>query len=192
MLGVVPGLVLAAPRDEATLREELREAVAHSAGPSVVRFPTGSLPPALPAVERIGSGIGALDVLSTSDRKDVLLVAVGAFGHLGVEAARRVREEGYGVTVVDPRWLQPVPKRLIELAAGHRLVVSVEDGVRAGGFGTALAQALSDAETPIPVRGLGIPEGWHPHGHRDQILADLGLTSDHVAERVTEYVSKLG
>jgi 1-deoxy-D-xylulose-5-phosphate synthase len=192
MLGVVPGLVLAAPRDEATLREELREAVAHSAGPSVVRFPTGSLPPPLPAVERIGSGIGALDVLSTGDRKDVLLVAVGAFGHLGVEAARRVREEGYGVTVVDPRWLQPVPKRLIELAAGHRLVVSVEDGVRAGGFGTALAQALSDAETPIPVRGLGIPEGWHPHGHRDQILADLGLTSDHVAERVTEFVSKLG
>jgi 1-deoxy-D-xylulose-5-phosphate synthase len=191
LLGVVPGLVLAAPRDEATLREELREAVGYPEGPSVVRFPTGSLPSSLPALERIGSGIGAVDVLSVGERQDVLLVAVGAFGHLGVEVAQQVRERGYGVTVVDPRWLRPVPKRLVELAASHRVVVSVEDGVRAGGFGTALAQALTDAGTAVPVRDLGVATGWHPHGSRNQLLADLGLTAGDVADRVTGFVSGL-
>jgi 1-deoxy-D-xylulose-5-phosphate synthase len=191
LLGVVPGLVLAAPRDETTLREELREAVGYSEGPSVVRFPTGSLPSSLPALERIGSGIGAVDVLSVGERQDVLLVAVGAFGHLGIEVAQQVREQGYGVTVVDPRWLRPVPERLVELAGSHRVVVSVEDGVRAGGFGTALAQAIADAGTAVPVRDLGVVTGWHPYGSRNQLLADLGLTVGDVADRVTEFVSGL-
>src|SRR5690606_11052803 len=120
VLGAVPGLRIAAPRDAATLREELREAVAVDDGPTVVRFPTGSVPPDLPALRRIG----VVDVLAESARKDVLLVAIGAFGHLGVEVAERVAEQGYGVTVVDPRWVRPIPAELVMLAAEHRLVVT--------------------------------------------------------------------
>ncbi|MGH3712590.1 MAG: 1-deoxy-D-xylulose-5-phosphate synthase [Micromonosporaceae bacterium] len=191
VFGVVPGLRIAAPRDAATLREELREAVAVSDGPTLVRFPTGSVPADLPALERLGKGLDAVDVLHRAERRDVLLVAVGAFGHLGMEAAGRVAEQGYGVTVVDPRWVRPVQPHLVDLAGDYRLVVTVEDGIRTGGFGTALAQALRDADVPTPVRDLGVAPGFHPHGTRTELLADLGLTAQDVAREITEWVSRL-
>ncbi|MEV0394080.1 1-deoxy-D-xylulose-5-phosphate synthase [Polymorphospora rubra] len=187
VFGVVPGLRIAAPRDAATLREELREAVAVDDGPTILRFPTGSVAADLPAVRRVGP----VDVLTEAERKDVLLVAVGAFGQLGVQVAARVAEQGYGVTVVDPRWVRPVPAELVTLAAGHRLVVTVEDGVRNGGVGDALAKELRDADVRVPLRDLGVPAEWHPHGTRAQILGDLGLTAQDVARQVTGWVSRL-
>ncbi|RUL91785.1 1-deoxy-D-xylulose-5-phosphate synthase [Verrucosispora sp. FIM060022] len=187
VFGVVPGLRMAAPRDAATLREELREAVAVDDGPTVVRYPTGAVAADLPAVRRVGT----VDVLTELERADVLLVAVGSFGQLGMEVATRLAEQGYGVTVVDPRWVRPVPAELVELAAGHRLVVTVEDGVRIGGVGDALAQAMRDADVQVPLRDLGVPADWHPHGSRAQILADLGLTAQDVARDVTGWISRL-
>lgn len=187
IFGVVPGLRLAAPRDAATLREELREAVAVDDGPTIVRFPTGSVAADLPALRRVGP----VDVLAESARADVLLVAVGSFAGLGMEVAARVGEQGYGVTVVDPRWVRPVPAELVELAAGHRLVVIVEDGVRAGGVGDAIAQAMRDADVEVPVKDLGVPVDWHPYGTRAQILTDLGLTAQDVARDVTGWISRL-
>jgi 1-deoxy-D-xylulose-5-phosphate synthase len=124
-------------------------------------------------------------------RRDVLLVAVGAFGTLAVQAAQRVAEQGYGVTVVDPRWVRPVPIELVGLAAQHRLVVTVEDGVRAGGVGDALAKTLRDAEVDVPLRDIGVAVDWHPHGTRGELLADLGLTAQDVARDVTGWVSQL-
>jgi 1-deoxy-D-xylulose-5-phosphate synthase len=187
VFGVVPGLRIAAPRDAATLREELREAVAIEDGPTIVRFPTGTVAADLPAVDRVGG----VDVLSVAERRDVLLVAVGAFGHLGVEVAGRLAEQGYGVTVVDPRWVRPVPVELVRLARQHRLVVTVEDGVRTGGVGDAIAKELRDAEVWVPLRDIGIPRDWHPHGSRPEILGALGLTAQDVARQVTEWVSSL-
>ncbi|MEH1014912.1 1-deoxy-D-xylulose-5-phosphate synthase [Micromonospora sp. CPCC 206060] len=187
VFGVVPGLRLAAPRDAATLREELREAIAVDDGPTILRFPTGSVAADLPAVRRVGT----VDVLAESARHDVLLVAVGSFAGLGVEVATRVAEQGYGVTVVDPRWVRPVAAELVELAAAHRLVVTVEDGVRVGGVGSALAQAMRDADIRVPLRDLGVPADWHPHGTRAQILGDLGLTAQDVARDVTGWISQL-
>jgi 1-deoxy-D-xylulose-5-phosphate synthase len=187
VFGVVPGLRIAAPRDAATLREELREAVAVDDGPTIVRFPSGSVPADLPAIRREGG----VDVLAESPRTDVLLVAVGAFGHLGVEVASRLGEHGYGVTVVDPRWVRPVPDELVALAGRHRLVVTVEDGVRTGGVGDAVAKALREADVRVPLRDVGVPQDWHAHGSRAQILADLGLTAQDVARDVTGWISLL-
>ncbi|PRY24658.1 1-deoxy-D-xylulose-5-phosphate synthase [Pseudosporangium ferrugineum] len=187
VFGVVPGLRIAAPRDAATLREELREAVAVDDGPTIVRFPTGSVAADLPAVRRAGP----VDVLREGERKDVLLVAVGAFAKLGMEVAERIAGQGYGVTVVDPRWVRPVPIELAGLAGTHRLVVTLEDGVRAGGVGEAVASTLRDAGVDVPLRSLGVPPGFHPHGSRAEILAALGLTAQDVARDVTEWVSRL-
>ncbi|MEV4637074.1 1-deoxy-D-xylulose-5-phosphate synthase [Actinoplanes sp. NPDC049548] len=187
VFGVVPGLRIAAPRDAATLREELREAVAVDDGPTIVRFPTGSVAADLPALRRVGP----VDVLREGERKDVLLVAVGAFAKLGMEVAERIAEHGYGVTVVDPRWVRPVPIELVGLAGGHRLVVTLEDGVRAGGVGEAVASTLRDAGVDVPLRDLGVPVGFHPHGSRAEILASLGLTAQDIARDVTEWVSQL-
>jgi 1-deoxy-D-xylulose-5-phosphate synthase len=180
--GVIPGLRIAAPRDAPTLRAELREAVDVADGPTIVRFPTGAVPADLPAIDRSGP----LDILYRDATRDVLLVAVGAFGHLAVEAAGRVAGQGYGVTVVDPRWVRPIPAELVALARGYRLVVCVEDGIRTGGVGEALGQALRDAGLPVPLTALGVPAGWHPHGSRAEILADLGLTAQDVARTVVE------
>ncbi|MDY7086705.1 MAG: 1-deoxy-D-xylulose-5-phosphate synthase [Actinomycetota bacterium] len=187
VFGVVPGLRIAAPRDEATLREELREALAVDDGPTIVRFPTGAVPAPLPALRRVGQ----IDLLREDERKDVLVVAVGSFAGLGLEVADRLAEQGFGVTVADPRWVRPVPIELTGLAAQHRLVVTVEDGVRAGGVGDAVAGALRDAGVEVPLRDFGVPAGFHPHGTRGELLADLGLTSQDIARDVTEWVAKL-
>jgi 1-deoxy-D-xylulose-5-phosphate synthase len=186
VFGVVPGLRIAAPRDATTLREELREAVAVDDGPTVLRFPTGAVPADLPAVRRVGQ----VDVLREGGRRDVLLVTVGAFAKLGLEVADRLAEQGFGVTVADPRWVRPVPIELTGLAGQHRLVVTLEDGVRAGGVGDAVASALRDAGVDVPLRDFGIPAGFHPHGSRAEILNGLGLTAQDIAREVTECVSR--
>jgi 1-deoxy-D-xylulose-5-phosphate synthase len=192
ILSVVPGLYLAAPRDETTLREALREAVDICDGPSVVRFPKGSLPPEIPALERRGH----LDVLRRGApdgqaANTVLLVAVGSLVPMCLAAAERVADHGIEVTVVDPRWVLPVAPELVELAAGHRLVVTVEDGGRAGGVGATLTQALQDRDADVPVRSLGLPQRFFEHGSRGQVLADAGLTEQDVARRITEWTAGL-
>ncbi len=187
ILSVVPGLRLAAPRDEATLREALRESMAVTDGPTVVRFPKGSLPPDIPSLERRGP----VDVLRRGERRDVLLVAVGAMVPMCLAVAERAADHGVDVTVVDPRWVLPVSDELTALAAGYRLVVTVEDGGRAGGVGTTLTQALQDRQCDVPVRTLGLPQQFFDHGSRGQVLADAGLTEQDVARRVVEWAAVL-
>ncbi len=185
ILGVVPGLRVAAPRDAETLRASLREAVSISDGPTVVRFPTGSVPAALPALRHVGG----VDVLAEAPQKDVLFVCVGAFSHVAVQVAAELGRRGYGVTVVDPRWVRPVPIELVGLASEHKLVVTIEDGVRSGGIGDAVAKLLRDNELDVPLRDLGVPVQWIEHGTRAEILTELGLTAPEITEQVTKWVS---
>ncbi|WP_369134198.1 1-deoxy-D-xylulose-5-phosphate synthase [Modestobacter sp. I12A-02662] len=185
--GVVPGLRLAAPRDEGTLREALRESVEVTDGPTVVRFPKGALPPEAPAVERRGP----VDVLRRAQAQEVLLVAVGALVPMCLAAAERAADHGIEVTVVDPRWVLPVSAELVGLAREHKLVVTVEDSGRAGGVGTTLTQALQDADCDVPVRSLGLPQRFFEHGSRGQVLADAGLTEQDVARRIVEWAARV-
>jgi 1-deoxy-D-xylulose-5-phosphate synthase len=106
-------------------------------------------------------------------------------------AAERAADHGIEVTVVDPRWVLPVSDALLDLAAGHRLVVTVEDGGRAGGVGTTLTQALQDRQVDVPVRAMGLPQRFFDHGSRGQVLADAGLTEQDVARRITEWTAVL-
>jgi 1-deoxy-D-xylulose-5-phosphate synthase len=187
ILSVVPGIRVAAPRDESTLREALRESVAVTDGPTVVRFPKGAPPVDIPALERRGP----VDVLRHDERRDVLLVAVGSMVPMCLAAAERAADHGIGVTVVDPRWVLPVAPQLLDVAAGYRLVVTVEDGGRAGGVGTTLTQALQDRGVDVPVRSMGLPQQFFDHGSRSQVLAEAGLTEQDVARRIAEWTSRL-
>jgi 1-deoxy-D-xylulose-5-phosphate synthase len=135
--------------------------------------------------------VGGVDVLAESERKDILLVTIGAFAHLGVQVAAELAKRGYGVTVVDPRWVRPAPIELVGLAAEHKLVVTVEDGVRSGGIGDAVAKLLRDNDLDRPLRDLGVPVQWIEHGSRAEILAELGLTAPEVTEKVTGWISAL-
>jgi 1-deoxy-D-xylulose-5-phosphate synthase len=188
ILGVVPGIRVAAPRDAPTLAAELREAVAVKDGPTVLRFPKAAVGAEVPAIDRVGS-VDVLHRPGPGDHDDVLLVTVGAFAELGLATASRLAAQGIGVTVVDPRWVFPVPGELVELAAGHRLVVTVEDSGRHGGFGWALAAALRDADLDVPMRDLGIPNEFHAQGTRSEVFVRLGLTAQDVARRITEWAA---
>jgi len=187
LLQVVPGMRVAAPRDAASLRAELREALAVADGPTAVRFPKGPVGADIDAAERIGP----LDVLRRKAADAVLLVAVGATAALALDVAERVAAQGIGVTVVDPRWVAPVAPELVALAAGYRLVVTVEDGGRHGGVGSALSQALRDADVDVPTRDIGIPQRFLDHGSRAQVQAGIGLTAQEVARAVVEQVARL-
>jgi 1-deoxy-D-xylulose-5-phosphate synthase len=120
--------------------------------------------------------------------KDVLLVAVGAFGAMAVEAARLLAAQGIGVTVVDPRWALPVPAEIDTLAAEHRLVVTVEDGGRSGGVGAAVADRLSG--TGVGVHVLALPQRFLEPASRGELLAELGLTGQAVARGITELIAR--
>jgi 1-deoxy-D-xylulose-5-phosphate synthase len=189
MLQVVPGLRIAAPRDAEQLRAQLREAVDVDDAPTVVRYSKGVVGPAVPAVGKVGG----MDVLRKADvpAPDVLLVSVGALAPMCLEIADLLDKQGISTTVVDPRWVKPVDEALAPLAEGHRVVVTVEDNSRAGGVGSAIAQALRDAGVDVPLRDFGVPPRFLDHASRKEVLAEIGLTAPDIARQVTGLVSKL-
>ncbi len=185
MLQIVPDIRIAVPRDEERLREVLREAVAVDDAPTVIRYPKGSVSPELPALERLTDGV---DVLVRGDAEDVLIVGIGPMAHLAVEVAERLRAQGIGATVVDPRWAVPVQPSIVELAASHRLVITIEDGIRVGGVGTRVRQVLREAGVDTAVDELGLPDEFIDHATREQILDDAGLTASKIAQDVVAQV----
>jgi 1-deoxy-D-xylulose-5-phosphate synthase len=190
LLGMVPGLRLAAPRDETTLRELLREAVDVTDGPTVLRYPKTPLGADVPAVRRIGS----FDVLDEPDAEaevDVLAVAVGSMAADVLDAAAAVKRAGYTVRVVAPRWVSPVDAALVGLAAQAGLVVTVEDGVAAGGIGARISQILRDAGHDGPTREIGIPVRFLEHGSVADVRAAVGLTVQDIGRRIVEWSAKL-
>ena len=186
VLGVVPGIRIAAPRDERTLRAELREALAVDDGPTVVRFPKTPLGPDLLPVRQVG-GVDVLAEPSADEPVDVLVVSVGATAADVLQACQSVRQAGYTVRVVDPRWVTPVDPALPALAAGAALVVTVEDGSVTGGVGTRIAQALTAAGIDVPVRQLGFPTEFPQHGSVADVRAWAGLTIQDIGRRIVEW-----
>ena len=195
MLGIVPGIRVAAPRDAARLREELGEALDVSDGPTAIRFPKGDVGEDIPAVERRGSSVAGIDVLAVPAdglNHDVLLVAVGAFASMALSVAKRLHNQGIGVTVIDPRWVLPVSDGVRELAVQHKLLVTLEDNGVNGGVGSAVSAALRRAEIDVPCRDIGLPQEFYEHASRGEVLADLGLTDQDVARRITGWAAAMG
>lgn len=185
LLQMVPGLRLSAPRDSTRLREELREAVSVDDAPTVVRYSKGSVNDEIDAVHRLDDGV---DVLHASDSaegphgNDVLIVSVGAMGELSLDLARRLQDQGITATVVDPRWVLPVPDSVVSLAARHRIVVCIEDGVKAGGVGSRIRQVMREAGVDTALNEVGLPVEFLAHGSRSQVLERVGLTASRIAQ----------
>jgi len=191
MLGIVPGMRVAAPRDGARLREELGEALDINDGPTALRFPKGDVGEDIPAVER-RDGVDVLAVPAEGLSHDVLLVAVGPFASMALAVAERLRNQGIGVTVVDPRWVLPVQQAIGDMAKSHKLVVTVEDNGVAGGVGTAVSAALRRAEIDVPCRDVGLPQEFFAQASRGEVLAEVGLTDRNIARQITGWVAALG
>jgi 1-deoxy-D-xylulose-5-phosphate synthase len=189
ILQVVPGLKVAAPRDGSRVAELLNEAVEVGDGPTVVRYPKGSVGPEAEAVGKLG-GMDVLAIPEPGGSEDVLLLGAGPMAVTCVEVANRLKDHGIGVTVVDPRWVKPVDEAVIAAARQHRLVAVVEDNGRSGGFGDAVARLLRDHDVDVPVKTFGLPQEFLAHGSRDEILEATGLTPQHLARQLTEAVAR--
>ncbi|MET3811106.1 1-deoxy-D-xylulose-5-phosphate synthase [Arthrobacter sp. UYEF3] len=189
MVQIVPGLHLAAPRDASRLREELREAVAVDDAPTIIRYSKGTVGAEVEAVERLSDGV---DVLARrpagSSDNDVLIVSVGAMSELALDVSNRLGAQGISSTVVDPRWVLPVPNSVIALASHHRLVICIEDGVRAGGVGSRIRQEMRAAGVDTALNEVGLPVEFLGHGSRSQVLERVGLTAQQITHDVVAQV----
>jgi 1-deoxy-D-xylulose-5-phosphate synthase len=185
MLQIVPGIRIASPRDEIRLREQLAEAVAISDAPTVIRFSKGTVASELPAIRRLEDGV---DVLHESSAKDVLILTVGAMAETGIQVAKMLSDQGIGSTVVDPRWVIPVPKSIVKMAADHRLVVTIEDGIRVGGIGTRVRQDLRAAQIDTALNEIGLPDEFLEHASRNEILERVGLTAQSISREIVAQV----
>ena len=182
---VVPNIRIAAPRDANLLRELLGEAVAIEDGPTLVRFGKGSVDENITALRRLEDGV---DVLLESASKDVLLVGVGSMAKIALQVSNLLSAQGIGSTVIDPRWVVPVAKSVVEMAAKHRLVVTIEDGIRVGGIGTRIRQAMRAAQVDTALNEIGLPDEFLEHATREQILDRVGLSPQAIAHDIVAQV----
>ncbi|MFD9943691.1 1-deoxy-D-xylulose-5-phosphate synthase [Nonomuraea sp. NPDC059023] len=190
IMQVVPGLRIAVPRDGERIVELLREAVATTDGPTVLRYPKGALAETIDPVGRLGE----MDLLrvADSDEPDVLLVGVGPMAHICMDAAKLLDAQGITATVVDPRWVKPLDEALVVAAGAHKLVAVVEDNGKVGGVGDAVSRLLREADVDVPVRSYGIPQRFLDHAKRAKILGQIGLTGQDLAREITEAIAKRG
>ena len=190
MCSIIPGLRLAAPRDEETLRARLREALDVDDAPTVIRYRKGALPEPMPALRSVGGVDILFDEAVDGSSARVLIVGTGACAPDAIEAARRLSAGGVSVTVADPQWMIPVCPGLAALARDYDCVVSVEDGIVQGGFGWSLRDAV--AEAGVPVRCLGVPQLFPEHGDRSEMIAQFGFDADGIERAVRELVERVG
>ena len=128
-------------------------------------------------------------MLLQQGKKDVLLVAIGAFAPLALHVAEKLVASGIGVTVVDPRWVIPVPQSVVEKSRDHRIVVSIEDGIRVGGIGTRIRQDLRAAGIDTAVDELGLPDEFLEHDSRENILRRVALEEEAIATKIRAQIS---
>ena len=187
LTGIVPTMHVAAPRDGARLKELLREAVSINDAPSMVRFPKGAVQEDIPAFERRDG----IDVLYRGESADVLMISVGAMAAIAVEAASSAYREGVGVTVIDPRWVKPLPESLVRMAERYKSVVVLEDGIRHAGIGSSISEMFRDAGVLIPLHSIGVPLEFIEHSKRGEIMSDIGITAQNISRSVVEWSSVL-
>ena len=180
--GLVPGLRLTAPRDPEELGRAFREAVDVHDGPTVIRFSKQNPPAPLPAVRAVGS----VDVLAEASAEPVelLIVGLGEMATTGMAVAEKLTAQGHTVRVVDPRWCVPVPDDLVDLARSAGAVAVLEDNVVVGGVGSQVTAAIREAGLSVPVHLHGIPKRFLPHASRGEVLEEIGLTPDAIADQL--------
>ncbi|MGI8429444.1 MAG: 1-deoxy-D-xylulose-5-phosphate synthase [Solirubrobacteraceae bacterium] len=188
-LRCLPNIVLMAPRDEAMLVNMLRTALRYDEGPVALRYPRGEAVgvglPERPVEIPIGSG----EILREGDR--VALLGYGAGVEKALAAADILAERGISVTVADARFAKPIDAGLAaQLAAEHELLVTVEEGVLAGGFGSAVWERLSDTGVTPSILRVGLPDRYVTHGAPALLHEEVGFTGERIAERIEAAVAE--
>lgn len=185
----MPNMCVMAPKDEEELRHMLATAIAIE-GPAAVRYPRGA-----------GLGVPLTDSLETlpvgkaevlQEEGDIAFLAVGTMVEKAKEAAAILKEEGIEAAVVNMRFIKPLDTELLgEMARTKKLLITAEENVLAGGFGSAVAEYLADHGIEVPLLRFGIPDRFIEQGTRRELLSLCGLQPDEMAERIRERLSQL-
>ncbi|HYA00791.1 MAG TPA: 1-deoxy-D-xylulose-5-phosphate synthase [Candidatus Binatia bacterium] len=181
-LRCIPSMVIAAPSTPDEMRRLLATGLAHD-GPFALRYPRG------PAPSKADAPLLPLPIGEASVRRegtDVAILAVGKMVGSALEAARRLDATGISATVVDARFVKPLDPRIADIAARHEAVVTVEDGTRVGGFGSAVAELLGDNGVPARLCRLGVPDRFVEHGAQALLLSEMGLDPGGIARAASE------
>jgi 1-deoxy-D-xylulose-5-phosphate synthase len=185
-LRCIPNMVVMAPKDEAELQRMLVTGVNYTDGPIAMRYPRGNgygVPLMEEGWEELPIGKG--EILRNGD--DILLIGYGSMVYPAMQTAEILSEHGIEATVVNARFVKPLDTELIlPLAQGIGKVVTLEEGCLMGGFGSAVAEALSDHNVLVPVKRFGVPDKLVDHAKPDESKVDLGLTPSQMAEQVRE------
>jgi 1-deoxy-D-xylulose-5-phosphate synthase len=190
-LRCLPNMVLMAPRDEAMLVHMLHTALRYDDGPVGLRYPRGAgVGIELPSAPR-ELGIGTGEILREGER--VALIGYGTGVGKALDAAALLAERGISATVADARFCKPIDAGLVaQLAAEHELLVTVEEGVLAGGFGSAVWETLSEAGVISPrIIRVGLPDRYVTHGTPKLLHEEVGFTGERIAERIEAAVAQL-
>ncbi len=186
-LRLVPTMTVMAPSDQRELQRMLVTALALD-GPAAIRYPRGLAAPLELSTDPQPLPLGRGEVLLEGD--DVALVGIGTGVGMARETARLLSERGVSSTVVDARFVKPLDEELLlQLADAHRLLVTVEENVLAGGFGSAVLECVAERTR---VLRFGIPNAFVPHGDREQLLEDLGLTPQALSAAVASALARTG
>jgi 1-deoxy-D-xylulose-5-phosphate synthase len=185
LTGIVPNMRVGAPRDGARLKEILRDCVAISNAPSMIRFPKGAIPADIPALERV-SGV---DLLHRGASKKVLLISVGAMAGMALEVAQIAKERSIEITVVDPVWVKPISPAVIAMCADYSTVVVLEDGIKHAGIASAISESLRESGSNCSLHSIGVPLEFIEHSKRNEILDDLEITPAAIVQQIAGWVS---
>lgn len=187
-LRALPNMTLMAPRDEAMLADMLHTAIAWESGPTAIRYPRGSAEGVEIGPDRRVIEMGTGEILREGHR--VALVGYGSGVRLSMDAAAILGKAGLDVTVADARFAKPIDAGLMaQLAAEHDLVVTVEEGVLQGGFGSAVWETLNEAGVDVRMLRVGLPDRFITHGAPALLHEEVGYTAERIAERITAAVA---
>lgn len=202
--GIVPGIHISAPRDAEQLEAALERCVAIQDGPSVVRFPKGNVPAQPVAALESTPDFDVLyrstpeanpeanpEASPDAPARHAVVINYGALTAQSFAAADALADQGYHAEVIDPTWVLPVQDAVVDHLRDKDLVITVEDNGVQGGAGAHLHLALNQHEVDVPVRNIGIPQQFLSHASRSEVLADIGMSPEAVADRVRDWAQAL-
>lgn len=190
LTSIVPGLKVAAPRDERTLVSELGQACNYEQGPTLVRFPKGSVIEDIPAISTTEDGLQVIYSSGSSSTR-VLIISIGSMAGECIAAAQILAKQDIEIQVVDPCWIYPVAPSVVELAQNADITVTVEDnGVRSG-YGAVFNAVMHQHTQHTCMRNIGLPQDFIEQASRDSILERYGLEAEHIARNIMHWVEEL-
>jgi 1-deoxy-D-xylulose-5-phosphate synthase len=188
----VPNLIHMVPKDEDELADMMYTAMLHE-GPSAIRYPRGTGPGTPVKAQPVTLAIGKAEVIADPDHAEVAIFGLGAMLPEAVRLAAMLEREGFAAAVINPRFAKPVDRACVADFGGRcGLVVTLEDHVLAGGFGSAVLENLNDLELTVPVVRVGWPDEFIEHGKVESLREKYGLTAEAALARARPYLAALG